>query len=254
MAATSTPGTDGQAVVYAGASRGSVYAIDALSGSVQWRGRFLPDSAAVAYSPVYHDGAVFAEFNVQVATGPDSGGVVALDATTGAVLWLRYFPRTDPNNSPIGRNRVAIAGDIVVAPSTDGIVYAFERATGNLAWQTPRQDLERLVAAHGSTVFVGSVSSTTVLDGMPVIAFDAATGRELWRFVQGSTVREVVADSLGLHVAVPGYLITLDAGSGRELWRVGRLSDGSRSILGGPAPDGSSVYAAATDGFYAFRR
>jgi len=252
MAPVSRPESDDQ-TVYAGASRGSIYALDAATGATRWRGQFLPESAAIAYSPVLDNGTIYSEFNIQVATFPfDSGGVVALDAATGATKWIYYFPRTLQTSPPRGRRRIALTPDLVVAPSDDGLVYVLDRVTGGVAWEVPRIDNrligdERKVAASGGFVFVGSNSGL-------VIAYDADSGTERWRVSTGGGVGRLLADGDAVYASISAALVVLDAGTGQLRWRVGAGIGSSTSILSPPAVDIDRVYAGGTDGFYAFRK
>jgi len=215
MAEVSWPGSDGQ-TVYAGASRGSVYALDGATGALRWHGQFLPESAAVAYSPIHADGVVYAAFNVQVAAFPfDSGGVVALDAATGSRLWIHYFPRAVPGLLPRGTGRVAIAGPLVFAPSDDGIVYALDRTTGARVWEAAPDGSDRPVAVSGPYVVVGS--TTGLLVGLA-----GQTGAEAWRNGAGSSVVRLVADSQFAYAHVGfAQLAVFDARTRQLRWSFG---------------------------------
>jgi outer membrane protein assembly factor BamB len=254
MAGTSWPGSDGISL-YAGASRGSVYAIDGAAGTLLWRGQFLSDSAAVAYSPVADGGTVYAEFNIQVANPPfDSGGVVALDAMTGATRWIRYFPRTASPCSPSGVRRVALSGSRVIAPSDDGTIYGLDAASGAVTWSSPRIDStqncdDRWVAAASGRVFAGANNGR-------IVALNAMTGQVLWRSGSGGTVANIDADSQNVYGWI-GYssLVARAAGTGRVLWSVG-LGTGSDGVgvVTLPAIDADRLYAGASDGYYAYRK
>jgi len=62
--------------VYVGSGGGSVYALDAEDGAVGWR---YAGPSAITTSPIVHDGVVYA--------GRNDGVLLALDATTGSVLF-----------------------------------------------------------------------------------------------------------------------------------------------------------------------
>jgi outer membrane protein assembly factor BamB len=76
-------------VVYFGvqndASRGSVYALDASTGAVQWRFTTpLPTAGEFPAAPAVEQGVVYVAFAHTVAFENPTSSIYALDATTGA--------------------------------------------------------------------------------------------------------------------------------------------------------------------------
>jgi alcohol dehydrogenase (cytochrome c) len=125
-------------------------------------------------TPLVHDGVLY------VAS---SGRVEALDAATGDQLW--QYVR--PGRNGIARN-IAISGELVYYAAATSIV-ALDMRTGKVVW-------DHLVAAAdaGTTfssgpfiakgkVFQGlSGCSSPYPGGCFLLALDALTGKELWRF------------------------------------------------------------------------
>jgi outer membrane protein assembly factor BamB len=100
------------AVVYAGTSRGVIYALDVCSGSVVWRASV---SGRVG-SPVLEDGVVY------VATG--EGALVSLDARSGAVL------TTFDVGSDVNRKPHAVADGVMFVVTVDRHLHAVDMGVG----------------------------------------------------------------------------------------------------------------------------
>ena len=249
----SVPGSNGQSV-YQGTSGGYVFALDGATGSLTWQSRAVNDDQATVYSPVPAGGDVYAGFTIFPPTGPnmppDSGGTVALDAATGAVKWTFYFPRAPTlTSTPRGWDRVAIAGSYVIAAS-EQLLYALDRTTGTMVWQGPPADLVSArigaVAAQNGRVFVGFTSPGYV------VALDATTGRELWRFtgVQLALVRNISTDDEHVFVSYAGPFVALDAATGAVRWQVAPTAQ----LMSGAAVDSDRIYVSGGQGYYAFRK
>src|SRR5262249_42686937 len=101
-------------------------------------------------SPVLSGGRLFVPL-VDPAGG-FGGGLVALDAATGATLW-QWRGGRNVDNAP------AVAGDIVVAAAENGVVHAFDAATGHERWQVN--------VAHDKPQIASLLfSSPTIVDGV----------------------------------------------------------------------------------------
>jgi outer membrane protein assembly factor BamB len=101
---------DAEQTVFSGTDAGTVYAISATTGQVQWT---APVGAAVTESPALANGSLY------VPTA--DGDLVVLDAATGAPRW------TGATGSRIGV-QPAVAGGVVFTGSDDGTVRAYDAA------------------------------------------------------------------------------------------------------------------------------
>ncbi len=132
--------------------RGSVAALDMLTGRILWKTYVIPEQpkpsagAAIAAAPT-----IDAKRNLlYVGTGgsltpvsdKQTDAVVALDLTDGQVRWARQFARHDKTgaadfaSSPILRT-LSDGRQIVMAGQKSGIVYALDPDHGGeLLWQT----------------------------------------------------------------------------------------------------------------------
>jgi alcohol dehydrogenase (cytochrome c) len=115
--------------------------------------------------------------------------VVALDAKTGAVIW--EYERPIPVDLPIETGRVnrglAILGDSLFFGSIDGYLIAINANTGKVKWQTRVASSSDgysltgapLVANH--SVVIGVAGGDYGARGF-LVAYDAMTGQQQWRF------------------------------------------------------------------------
>jgi alcohol dehydrogenase (cytochrome c) len=135
-------------------------------------------------TPLVHDGIMFFPH--------PSDFTQAFDAATGDLLW--EYRRNQPSDAAeyfpapsINRN-LAIHGHLLFDNGTDNYAYALDARTGELAWETKILDY-RAGAQHtsGPIVANGKVISGRGCEpeGGPeacvITAFDAETGKELWR-------------------------------------------------------------------------
>lgn len=242
--------TDGSRV-YAGSPAGFAYAIDPTTGSAIWTTEIASDDNSVVYSPVVDRGLVVV--TLRHFTNPTTGGVVALDAATGAIRWRRDFPITGPGRGSGSYGRAGFWGELVIAPSDDGTIYAMNRGDGSIAWTAPRPadspslGDQRPIAVIGNVVVVGS--DRPVLTGL-----DAASGAERWRVAnpRGSVNYEMGSDGTRAYVVDTNlYLSAIDAAAGTVVWTLGS-QQGDFSPF--PVVDGDHVFVGGLGGLYALRR
>jgi alcohol dehydrogenase (cytochrome c) len=140
-------------------------------------------------TPLVHDGVLFVM---------SAGTVQALDAATGDLLWqyVRPILPTNLNGGAQHRNKgMAIWGDKLIADTVDKHVIALDIHTGKLAWDTQiavsdtPTDPENVkpqtfgvpIVADGKVV-VGVSLAIDTPSGNFIVALDADTGKEAWRF------------------------------------------------------------------------
>lgn len=130
-------------------------------------------------APLYIDGIVYV---------PVSGdGLVALEALAGKLLW-RYDAGSvqgarQPCCADAGRGIAAYQGRIIMG-TLDARLVAIDARTGSEAWSTAVPDQSAITMAPRvaqGKVFVGGWSTEAGVRGW-MAAFDADTGREVWRF------------------------------------------------------------------------
>jgi outer membrane protein assembly factor BamB len=240
------------ATIYASSFAGRVYAIDARSGAPRWVTQ-IPGGTAHSSTedPLVSDGVVYV--GILYATHPLTGGVAALDAATGGILWTHDFVPRSPEFDSYCPSHPVATESLVIASAADGRIYGLDRATGETRWIAPAvegyvyDDLRWLELA-GSTVIATSMSGSAM-------AYDAETGALLWSTqINGGSLLGDIATDGKLAVIAPGEVVTLDVDTGKILWRTGdNEQEGGYGYLGQPAIDGPRVYASLQDGFVALR-
>src|SRR5581483_8307943 len=136
----------------------------------------LPPGPNTAAPPV-HDGVMFVEGYGDV--------IEALDAATGDLLW--HFQRPLPEGArPAVKKAIAIYGNNIYAATSDVHLLALDAKTGKLVWDKalgdPKTGMQLTggpLAAKGK-VMIGTGGQQP--GGNFIVALDAETGAETWRF------------------------------------------------------------------------
>jgi alcohol dehydrogenase (cytochrome c) len=132
-------------------------------------------------SPLVHDGVMF------LHTAPDT--VLALDGSTGQELWRHTYKPTSGSSMKMG---LGLGGGRVFAPTSDLHVIALDAHTGEKAWD---HTIELSAPATNRAVFnlrsaplvvgnkvIQAITASAGPGGGFIVALDADTGKELWRF------------------------------------------------------------------------
>ncbi len=211
---------------------------------------------------------------------------IAYDATTGDPLWTKLYDDAETADDSAFALGVSPDGSTVFVTGTgrslstdeDYQTVAIDAATGDPIWSKRYNgpvDYEDVayalgVSPDGSQIFVTGVSWTALIQGSnyTTVAYDAATGAELWVGLYTRTTYDV-AKALALSpdgstVFVTGMsngdtdredyaTVAYDTSTGAELWvrrynGPGNYTD--RAIAIAANPDGSAVYV--TGSTYSF--
>ncbi len=116
----------------------------------------------------------------------------ALDAASGDLIW--EYRRSVPDDiddyiTSSARNRnLAIYGNLILDNGVDGYAYAIDALSGELAWESLILDYRRgarhssgPIVVNGNVVSGRSCRPAGGPEACVVTAFDAVTGREIWR-------------------------------------------------------------------------
>ncbi len=135
-------------------------------------------------TPLVHDGVLFF---------PNPNDITqAIDAATGDLLWEYRRPVQDDNNDyipfpSINRN-LAIYGNLILDNGADNYAYALDAGTGELKWETQILDYRRgaqhssgPIVANGKVISGRSCEPEGGPEACVLTAFDALTGKEVWR-------------------------------------------------------------------------
>lgn len=127
-------------------------------------------------TPIVVDGVMY------VSTGTRS--VLAIDAGTGKVKW-RYRPE-DAEGLGGGNKGVVVADGKVFFGRRDCVLVALDQQTGAVVWQTPATREQGAYCSaptvyHDGLVYLGTSGGDSGAR-CHLAAFDAKTGKEVWRF------------------------------------------------------------------------
>ncbi|WP_267643231.1 Ig-like domain-containing protein [Haloarchaeobius amylolyticus] len=169
-----TPAVDGGSV-YVATDAGTLYSLDASTGTEQWSTTLTASSNYFVSSPVLADGTVY------IADGSE---MHAVDATSGSISWTA--PATFDGYTGVSP---ALANGTLYFGGA-GTLSALDASGAGYVWNySVCADLDPSPAVADGTVYVGS-------RGGDVLAVDATEGDLTWRFAAGTEVpfQSTVAD------------------------------------------------------------
>ncbi|MBW2257363.1 MAG: PQQ-like beta-propeller repeat protein, partial [Deltaproteobacteria bacterium] len=251
--------------------------------SLLWEARYdgpaskTDQASALAFSP---DGnTVFVTGRSPGAGTENDYATLAHDAATGTRLWeARYDgPASDEDCGlalAVGPDETAIfvtGRSAGVGTGADYATLAYDPATGGLLWEArydgpaSRYDtaLAITISPDGATVFVTGCSSVAgTRGGYTTIAYDAATGKQLWvarpggRAGEGGWARAITISPDGATVFVTGdskgsgvgkdiTTVAYDAATGKPHWEVrydGPASESDWAAATTISPDGAMLF------------
>ena len=226
-------------VVFIGSYDGHLYAVDAKTGQEVWK---FKTGDRVLSSPAVTDGTVL--------FGSKDGHLYAVDTATGEERWkfqtgepkLATEQPDDPeawdNFLPGVFTSPAVADGLVIFGASDLNYYAVDLETGQQRWTFETGGSESLFATPAiadGVVYVpepfGELGAQGPFRHVSLLALDAKTGEEQWRFdlgeitlANGVAVSEGVA-YVGIQRGTPGsgkapaFVSAIDVQTKQELWR-----------------------------------
>ncbi|MSO20790.1 MAG: hypothetical protein EXQ56_10080 [Acidobacteria bacterium] len=124
------------------------------------------DAGIQEHIPLVHDGVLFVGI---------PGGLEALDATNGDLIW--EYKR--PANGRAGRT-MAIFEDMIIYAAPDSALVAVDARTGKLRWESKVGTSSSGPRVVGDKVIAGIQAAAG--GRASIVALDAHTGREAWKF------------------------------------------------------------------------
>lgn len=244
--------------VYTGSVTGRVYAVDAATGAQRWVAR-VADSTMAVNDPVLVDSVVYV--GLQGKQLPNGGGVAAINAREGRVLWSTLLPTEPPRVSGVLFG-VGVTPTLVIAATANEFVYGLDRQTGAVRVTIPGETFrpQGVPRANSGVVFhVASLSSMIFIGSSwnIVVALDGTDLHERWR-TSLPGVADMRTEADRVYVA-GGGLYVLRAVDGKVAWTVppSAFLKGlgvGESFVNSPALDGDRVYIGGDNGIYAFRK
>ncbi|MBX0323793.1 PQQ-binding-like beta-propeller repeat protein [Halomicroarcula sp. F13] len=230
-------------------SRGRVVAYDTSTGAVRWNQSNLPK---IRQTPTVEDGRVYVSGRGPYdgglgtpGTEPTArGGVFALDATTGEVLWAR-------NDSEFDEVKTHVVGDGRVYVQREGTLVALNATTGETLWSRSAVSVEAVAASEDTLVTVWVNDTGTTVTGRNV-----TTGRVEWQSPVANT--EAYVDPGGVAVEDGTVYVSdgrnvvsaIDADDGTVDWNV-ELASVAEGVpadsASAPAVENGTVYVGTID-------
>lgn len=140
----------------------------------------MNDGGASQPTPIVHNGIIY--------LANTSNTVQALDGATGDLIWENHIG-PDATQAYGATRSLAIYQDKVFIATTDAQLYALDARTGRVVWQTAIADPKNGYSnTSGPLVIRGKVvqgltgCSKFTAEGCFISAYDAATGKQLWKF------------------------------------------------------------------------
>jgi alcohol dehydrogenase (cytochrome c) len=143
----------------------------------------IPGDSILEATPIVVDGIMYITGSGNPLT------VTALDAKTGRQIWR--YTRQQPVKNPYENNRynrgVAILGNRLFVGTLDAVLIALDARSGAVLWQVPMADtmegyeLTSPPLVVKDKVIMGIGGGEYAIRGF-VDAYDAASGKRLWRF------------------------------------------------------------------------
>lgn len=235
-----------EGIIYAGSADGRVVAIDAATGSRKWdypitapSGGGMSCGPALVSAAIYTTPIVDGDLVYVGSYSTQGGRMYALRITDGQIIW--EYPRGGAYIGAMVGSPV-ISGDSIYFSSSDGRVYALDRSSFTLDWNSePLADkLWTSPAVVGDTVYVST------LDGH-IHALSAETGEILdWSFESGTGFASapVVYEDIVYVGSFDNNLYAVRIGDGEPLWRFA----GGKWFWAAPVVSQGIVYAGSLDG------
>ena len=209
-------------VLYIGTTFG-IHALDAISGEEIWK---FPTNGFVNSVPAVSNDAVY--------FGSDDRKFYALNAKDGTLLWVNDTAMDGYTAS------ASVANNMVYAMPKDGSFYAFNPGNGKIIWSK----LIGKVAESSPAVGEGIIAFGT--DGGDIVALDALTGKEKWRYDIGEIEIKsspVIADGTIFVGSNDGSVYAITTGNGMLKWKYST----SNNVVSSPSVKNGVVYFGSTD-------
>src|SRR5262245_4950667 len=175
-------------------AKGSVHAVDALTGTQKWVFSIngYPTPIAVADEVIYF--------------GDDDRHLFAVNANDGKEIWK--FKASEEIGTPAIMDGRAFFSD------RNGNLYAVDLKNGQAIWKAAKKNkVATALVAYNKSVYYGGRENS-------LYAVDALTGEEKWVYRTTKPCPAPVAANGAIYVACrDDTLVAIDAESGRERWK-----------------------------------
>jgi outer membrane protein assembly factor BamB len=220
-----------------------LYCVDATTGQKIW-----------THSAGNHIESTAVILDDHVVFGAGDDGLVCLQAADGARVWKLDWP-SHIDTTPIVGDGVIFAGSGVSRRvPAEPAAFALSADTGRIRWRTPFELPVWATPALADGVLYVGLANGRLLEGPQspepprgaVVALDATSGKERWRFTECDAVFGAPAtDAARVYVGSrDGNCYALDRATGRRVWS--RFCDSA--VVAGPVWAGGSLVVASSEG------
>ncbi|MCP5410968.1 MAG: PQQ-binding-like beta-propeller repeat protein [Alphaproteobacteria bacterium] len=164
----------------------------------------LPEGGTTEITPIIHDGVMY--------LSGSSNTVQAMDAKTGELIWEnRLGPAVThhgPGDSTVETRSLALYDNYLYIATPQADLYALDARTGKTVWKTPVIDNPKIRGNNTGGVMVINGKVLTGLnhcnygsedgnDHCYISAYDAKTGKRVWKFTTVALKGQPGGDSWG---------------------------------------------------------
>lgn len=207
--------------------------------------------------PAVADGRIYLTDFEETQKPKGTERAIALDEKTGQVLWTQSWP-VDYRGMSYGygpRATPTVDGARVYFAGADGKLFCLDAKTGAIIWK--KDYVSDYGADRSKWAFDWGFSSAPLVDGdrvialvggrenAKVVAFDKATGKELWRNLGQDTelgvAQPIIVNAGGVRQLIiwyPGAVVSLNPATGIQYWehpyKVGASMTVATPVVHGP--------------------
>ena len=143
---------------------------------------------------------------------------------------------------------MTVANDTIYVATYDGRLDALDARTGAQRWELQTfGPVELAPVVAGGTVYVRSLSATPQPLGGSIYALDARTGALRWQsLLAGETVADLAVANGVVYTSSTDGLLAFDAATGAERWRFAPgTPQSAQGDVGSPVVSNGAVYVTA---------
>lgn len=233
----------------------SVSAVDLRTGAVRWVWQPLGTEHRTGSMGVRVSGdtVLATVWHFLNTTGTQSESwLVALDKTTGRELWRFVLPA--PGALVDIRCAPALWGRLAIVNTGNGQVFAIDRFTRALVWQTTVVDTHGagLIATDAEPLVVGNVVYHDA-GSRDLWARNAGDGQLIWKSRYGAGIfGDLTASDRRVYGNTYGYLYIFDRASGRLVASIQQPASSDPFIASAPAVQGRQLFVDVGDAAWSF--
>ncbi len=231
-AGTAVP-AEGNRVILTGRN---LHLIDASTGAAVWE----QNLGEQPFDPIYENGVVYLGTRGYINNTDvlGAGHAMAIDVTSGRILWKHPIPDA-PDTTWLGGavGRGALTEDLFIVAGRNGRIYALERATGRLRWET------RGSGPYDAAITIVGNVAVTGGDARFLEAFDVRDGHRVWtKNMGGSTSYITQGPGFAL---IPNGRVYILGENGETRWEFGGQDRGLPGFDSPATYYGGRVYVGA---------